>query len=1001
MKNEKIAGLYRGSRVFRYAVYFLAVTLVFALFGFFVLPPVVKSIAIEQASKFLHRPVVVKQVRINPFAMTLDVEGLSINEREGDELFAGFDSLHVNFESVSLVKRGLVIGEVRLVNPKFHVVRLSDNRYNFSDLLEQSASEPKAPKTQGATPLFSVNNIQLQGGGIIFDDRPMHEKHEIRDVNLSLPFVSNMAYALDVFVEPAFSAVINGAMIRASGKSKPFADSLESELSLELADLKLTQYIDYLPVKLPVKLQAGTLDSAVKYKFTLDKAKGASLHVAGKTSIRNLEVKESNGDALFAFKRLDIELGLCDLMAGNFVVDRIALDSPDISVRIDKKGILNWTTLSAQNANATGGVETKQTALMDPSVVWSLGEFSIAGGTIRLQDDSRKMPFKGSIEAFDLNLKKLESRGTESAELAARFKINKRGEINVEGSVNPFNLSADLNLGVKTFELLPFQPYFAEKLNVAVTRGQVTANGNIKLRKAASADVGIEGAFSGQATLGDFLAVDKINSADFLRWKSFYVGNIDVSLNPMSVSVGEIALSDFFARIIVSPEGKLNLMQLVRQDDVPAAAQAPVPVEEKTPEEGKASAPVVPKAVADKPTMPVKVGKITLQGGDVRFTDNFVKPNYTANLKKIGGRITGLSSEPGTVANLDLRGSYDNAAPLTIVAQINPLSVKPYLDLQAEIKGIEMTSFSTYAGKYAGYAIDKGKLSLFVKYKIENDQLEAENRVFLDQLTFGDAIDSPDATKLPVRLAVSLLKNRNGEIDLNLPISGSLNDPQFSVGGLVVKVIVNLLVKAVTSPFALLGSLFGGEELSMIDFEAGRAAILPAAEKRLENLAKALVDRPALKLEITGIFSPETDQEGLKQAGIERKVKALKREELTRKGVETNSAETIEISPEEYPILLERVYRAEKFPKPRNMIGMIKALPVEEMEKLIMTHTSVNEEDLRDLGDRRGKVVRDWLTEHQVPLERIFLLPSKVAEGSEKADAEKKTGNGHAVFTLK
>ena len=529
----------------------------------------------------------------------------------------------------------------------------------------------------------------------------------------------------------------------------------------------------------------------------------------------------------------------------------------------------------------------------------------------------------------------------------------------------------------------------------------MTANGNIKLRKAASADVGIEGAFSGQATLGDFLAVDKINSADFLRWKSFYVGNIDVSLNPMSVSVGEIALSDFFARIIVSPEGKLNLMQLVRQDDVPAAAQAPVPVEEKTPEEGKASAPVVPKAVADKPTMPVKVGKITLQGGDVRFTDNFVKPNYTANLKKIGGRITGLSSEPGTVANLDLRGSYDNAAPLTIVAQINPLSVKPYLDLQAEIKGIEMTSFSTYAGKYAGYAIDKGKLSLFVKYKIENDQLEAENRVFLDQLTFGDAIDSPDATKLPVRLAVSLLKNRNGEIDLNLPISGSLNDPRFSVGGLVVKVIVNLLVKAVTSPFALLGSLFGGEELSMIDFEAGRTAILPAAEKRLENLAKALVDRPALKLEITGIFSPETDQEGLKQAGIERKVKALKREELTRKGVETNSAETIEISPEEYPILLERVYRAEKFPKPRNMIGMVKALPVEEMEKLIMTHTSVNDEDLRDLGDRRGKVVRDWLTEHQVPLERIFLLPSKAAEGSEKADAEKKTGNGHAVFTLK
>ena len=162
-----------------------------------------------------------------------------------------------------------------------------------------------------------------------------------------------------------------------------------------------------------------------------------------------------------------------------------------------------------------------------------------------------------------------------------------------------------------------------------------------------------------------------------------------------------------------------------------------------------------------------------------------------------------------------MRGNYDNVAPLTIAAQINPLSGKPYLDLQADVKGIELTALSAYSGKYAGYAIDKGKLSLFVKYKIENDQLEAENRVFLDQLTFGDAVDSPEATSLPVKLAVSLLKNRAGEIDINLPISGSLNDPEFSVGGLVIKVIVNLLGKALTSPFALIGSMFGGgEELS-------------------------------------------------------------------------------------------------------------------------------------------------------------------------------------------
>ena len=399
--------------------------------------------------------------------------------------------------------------------------------------------------------------------------------------------------------------------------------------------------------------------------------------------------------------------------------------------------------------------------------------------------------------------------------------------------------------------------------------------------------------------------------------------------------------------------------------------------------------------------MPIKIGKITLQGGNVRFSDNFVKPNYTANLKRVVGRVSGLSSEPGTVANLELRGNYDNVSPLNVTAQINPLSANPYLDLQAEVKGIELTSFSSYSGKYAGYMIEKGKLSLFVKYKIENSQLAAENRVFIDQLTFGDRVDSPDATGLPVSLAVALLKNRNGEIDLNLPISGSLNDPQFSIGGLVVKVIVNLFVKAVTSPFALIGSLFGGgEELSNVEFDYGRAAIGPEAEKRLDSLSRALIDRPSLNLEVEGRVDFEHDREGLKKARIDRKVRALKREDLTKKGVESEGAETVVVSDEEYPVLLERVYKAEKFPKPRNMIGLVKSLPVDEMEKLIVTNSVVDDEDLLALGERRAKAVRDWMVAHQVPVERVFLLPTKLG-GDAKPGSEQKLKSSRVDFTLK
>jgi hypothetical protein len=229
-----------------------------------------------------------------------------------------------------------------------------------------------------------------------------------------------------------------------------------------------------------------------------------------------------------------------------------------------------------------------------------------------------------------------------------------------------------------------------------------------------------------------------------------------------------------------------------------------------------------------------------------------------------------------------------------------------------------------------------------------------------------------------------------------------LNDPQFSIGGLVVKVIVNLFVKAVTSPFALLGSMFGsGEEMSTIEFDNGRASLTSDAQKRLENLAKALIDRPSLKLEIEGRFDSEHDPEGLKHARIERKLRALKREDLTRNGLESGSAETIELSVQEYPVLLERAYKAEKFPKPRNMVGLVKSLPVEEMEKLMLANSSIDDGDLHDLGARRAKVVRDWLLAHEVSAERVFLLPSKPAETAVKPGSAEKAKGSRVDFSLK
>ena len=378
----------------------------------------------------------------------------------------------------------------------------------------------------------------------------------------------------------------------------------------------------------------------------------------------------------------------------------------------------------------------------------------------------------------------------------------------------------------------------------------------------------------------------------------------------------------------------------------------------------------------------MRIGKITLQGGNVNFSDFFVKPNYSANLTGVGGSVTEMTRDkPGDV---ELRGRIDETAPIEIVGRVNALSQDLFVDLKASAKDIELSPLSPYAIKYAGYGIEKGKLSVNVKYLVEARKLTAENNIYLDQLTFGEKVESPTATKLPVQLAVALLKDRNGVIDVNLPISGSLDDPQFSLGGIIIRVIVNLIVKAVTAPFALLGAMFGGgEELAYIEFAPGVARLDRASEEKLKALAKALNDRPNLKLDASGRVAPEADREGLRRRAVEREVKAQKLKAAPKDSGSPKTLDQVEVDAAEYPKYLTAAYKEAKFPKPRNVVGLAKDLPVPEMETLMLTHAEATDEDLRQLANARAQATKDWLVEEgKISPDRVFLVAPKLdAEG--------------------
>ena len=357
-----------------------------------------------------------------------------------------------------------------------------------------------------------------------------------------------------------------------------------------------------------------------------------------------------------------------------------------------------------------------------------------------------------------------------------------------------------------------------------------------------------------------------------------------------------------------------------------------------------------------------------------------MRPGYSAALTELNGQLGAFSSGSREMATLDLRGRAAGTALLEISGQLNP-TVKPLaLDIRAKASDLELAPLSPYAGKYAGYAIERGKLSMEVAYKIDADgKLDAKNQVILNQLTFGDKIESKDATKLPVLLAVALLKDRNGVIDINLPVSGSLDDPKFSVGAIIIKVIVNLLTKAITAPFALLAG-GGGDDLSGVDFQPGTTLMTAAGTDAVAKVAKALNDRPSLKMTVTGAADPVSEREAFQQAALEARLVAERRREALRSGASAAAPSAPEkLNVDERTRLLKRVYKDTELPnKPRNGIGFAKDIPGPEMEALLKVRTPVSDDAMRELALQRSLAVRDALIARGLPSERLFLAAPKL-----------------------
>ena len=1393
---------------------------VFTVVGFFVLPPIFKSVLVKKLSENLHREVTINQIKINPYTLSLTVKGFVIKETTSSETFVSFDELYLNLQSLSALRMALILKEIRLKQPYIRVHRNEDASYNFSDLLEKKEPTPAKKPTEKPKPLrFSLNNIKIENGSIDFWDGPKQTKHTIKELNIGVPFLSNIPSNIDIFVQPAFSAKINETPYRLQGNSKPFADSLETVFDININDLDIPYYLAYLPMKLNFKIVSAFLDAQTKVSFTQYRDKGPSVTVTGNVSLKKVALDDEKKKSLFRLPLLEIGIAPTEPLKRIVHLSKISLQSPELEIKRNQTGSLNigslfpekkeaqpppapekkedqvplsididevqltggkisfsdlsrskpfktildpiglrvdhfsngkekktayalsvtseakeniklegelsieplWAegglkiksvpikkyspyyqdqilfnleegrldfstrykyakgenepeislsgmsvilnslrlkkpdenedflkipilsikntlvdltqkkltigTFSTEKGNLTcnrlkngdfdllklfpspppkeepvkqekgkeeeknwivtlgrlsvdqytvkmgdlslsqptaltgekitllgenistakntsgklslslqldqtGTLSTKNTIVIDPlkiqgsievkhlllkkyapyyqdSILFDidegdldvstnyqynkkdknseaslsglsislknlklkksneqkgflnipiltiqnsgldlnkkeisvgdfstqngavlirrlkdgklnlqtlfpepsqkeekltqenvekaekpwvvrLGKISVEGYQIKGEDQTPAEPVTMMIDEIHLKANNLSTAEEQKGAASLALRLNQKGTFSTEGVIGINPISANFKMSLKDIEVKPFQPYFTDKVKITVTDGALSTTGNLTLGFSDKKE--LKATYSGEASLNHFASIDKLNAEDVLKMESLAFDDIHFDSNPFSMDVKGIALSNFYARVLIHPDGKLNLQEILAKEE----ANKEAPSEKETPPPEKKGA---EPAKEKEPPKNIKIGNITLQGGTIDFSDRSVKPDYSAKLTEIGGRISGLSSEETTMADVELRGKLGDYAPLEITGKINPLKEDLYVDIKARFKDMELSPTTPYAAKYVGYTVEKGKLSFDLKYLIVKKKLESQNYIFLDQLTLGEKVESPHATKLPVKLAIALLRDRNGEVKLDIPVTGSLDDPKFSVWGIILKIIVNLLAKAATSPFALLGAIFGGgEELSYLEFDYGTTAIGEANTKKIDTMVKALSDRPALKLDIEGHVDLERDREGLKQLFFQRKLKAQKLKELVKKGTPAVPVDEIKIEKQEYEKYLKMAYKDEKFPKPRNILGIAKDLPVPEMEKLMLTHIEIKESDLRSLVSQRAMIVKDAILKTgKIESERIFIIEPK----SLAPEKKEKLKDSRVEFKLK
>jgi hypothetical protein len=914
----------------------------------------------------------------------VEAKQLGVTDKNGSPITA-LAFFCADFELLSsLYNRIWIFSNIRMTDPLAHVVIKEEGGSNVSDLLRGLKGGEESEDGQEGDremPRVLLEDVILRGGKIDLIDRRRSPPADVRLRSISVDLEE-----LTTLPERTGGYMVSGrtkAGERLKWRGRVSLNPVRSEGSLRMEAVKVATLWEFLKGKIRFETPPGELSLQGDYLVDFGGEDPGFVLSSVDFDVSGVAITLRGEQSPFlSVERVTGKEGRVDWNEREVSLEALRLEGGMVREEVDEAGLSNVRRLTAEgdrnDLDAGAKSREEQRGTGTPLETWtaSLQTFELKGFDVQVTDLTAEPPATFRLGSVDIGLEGLSTAPNVQVDFRLHTRVEDKGEVSASGKTEPWSRTAEGHVEITNFPLVSLQPYFDRWVRLTLDSGLVNASG-------AFSYAGEEGTALTYRGRGEIFSLQaRAKEGDERPWglDSMSCSEIRLSLLPPLLDLGTVRVTGLSGKLIIYEDRTVNVSRLMV--------------------EGKHE-----KADSAKEAFTFAAERLQVERGSMDFADLSLKPQFGALIQDLRGTITGISSVSGTLAKLELQGRVDEHGMARIRGDTDFFKPAGNTNVTMDFRNIEMTNLTPYAIRFAGHRIASGKLDLDLYYRIEDGRMLGRNRIIAQQLMLGEREKSPTALDLPFEMAIALLKDSNGVIDIGLPVSGDLNNPQFEFGEVVRKALGNLLKKIVTAPFSWLAALVGSERenFDSVSFDPGKAALLPPAKGKLIELSEALERRPLLRLRIRGGYDPELDGQALKSILIQNRVDA-KEERALKPGEEPGPI--IFHSPETQAAL-EELFLERSFPDAleelraeyRNKLSLEqKGLDPEQraaawadfyrdLYRRIEENMEVSKDRIRALAEARATAIRQFLVkERGVASSRIDALEPTQTESRDSRE---------------